>query len=89
MEGSTLCYKNGPLLPTLNFTTTCTTYGRYVIFYNERLDGVAYPPGYELSATITEICEVTVHGNVVKNPAHTNICSPNTCNFLSDFLLIM
>lgn len=43
IKNSTLCYKDGPHLP--NFTTTCTNYGRYVIFYNERLNGVIYPEG--------------------------------------------
>nr|XP_022311206.1 uncharacterized protein LOC111116503 [Crassostrea virginica] len=59
---SSLCYKDGPELPPLNFTTTCTLSGRYVIFYNERLDGVTYPAGYEVEANIyTELCEVIVN----------------------------
>lgn len=60
---STLCYKDGPQLPPLNFTATCTEYGRYVIFYNERLDAVTYPDGYELLNLYTELCEVVVQGN--------------------------
>ncbi|XP_061170700.1 multiple epidermal growth factor-like domains protein 6 [Saccostrea echinata] len=60
-ENHSLCYKDGPELPPLNFTTTCTGYGRYVIFYNERLDGVDYPDGYEIH-TLTELCEVIVKG---------------------------
>lgn len=70
MQDSTLCYKDGPQLPPLNFTTTCTVYGRYVIFYNERLDGVTYPSVYELSSAITEICEVNVHGKFVNYPTY-------------------
>lgn len=62
IEGSTLCYKNGPQLPPLNFTRTCIEYGRYVIFYNERLDGVIYPEGYEVISVFTELCEVVVIG---------------------------
>lgn len=62
IQGSTLCYKDGPQLPPLNFTTTCTTSGRYVIFYNERLDGVTYPNGYELINAMAELCQVTVQG---------------------------
>nr|XP_022307521.1 uncharacterized protein LOC111113519 [Crassostrea virginica] len=59
---SSLCYKDGPELPPLNFTTTCTLSGRYVIFYNERLDGVTYPVGYEVISNVyTELCEVTVN----------------------------
>lgn len=66
IEGSPLCYKDGPQLPPLNFTTTCTEYGRYVIFYNERKDGVVYPDGYQLSTMFTELCEVIVKGNFFK-----------------------
>ncbi|XP_052693423.1 multiple epidermal growth factor-like domains protein 10 [Crassostrea angulata] len=62
IRGSTLCYKNGPQLPPLNFTTTCTEHGRYVIFYNERLDGISYPEGYEKTSVYTELCEVIVQG---------------------------
>lgn len=62
IQGSTLCYKDGPQLPPLNFTTTCTECGRYVIFYNERKDGVTYPKGYELATSFTELCEVIVKG---------------------------
>lgn len=62
-ENASLCYKDGPLLPPLNFTTTCIISGRYVIFYNERLDGVKYPDEFEASNTIhTELCEVQVNG---------------------------
>ncbi|XP_052693428.1 LOW QUALITY PROTEIN: teneurin-4-like [Crassostrea angulata] len=60
IQGSTLCYKDGPLLPPLNFTTACSEYGRYVIFYNERLNDLAYPDGYELTNVFTELCEVIV-----------------------------
>lgn len=62
IEGSTICYKDGPQLPPLNFKTTCTEYGRYVIFYNERKDGVIYPDGYQLYNIYTELCEVIVKG---------------------------
>lgn len=62
IKDSTLCYKDGPQIPPLNFTTTCTQHGRYVIFYNERLDGVVYPQGYELANVVYEICEVVVQG---------------------------
>ncbi|XP_061170703.1 uncharacterized protein LOC133180146 [Saccostrea echinata] len=56
-----LCYKDEEHLPPLNFTTTCAGYGRYVIFYNERLDEYKYPDGYQ-SSTVTELCEVIVNG---------------------------
>ena len=65
LDNSSLCYKDGPELPLLNFTTKCTLSGRYVIFYNERLDGVTYPAGYEVALLVyTELCEVIVYGNV-------------------------
>lgn len=64
IEGSTLCYKDGPELPPLNFTTTCTEYGRYVIFYNERMDEVVYPDSYQLTNVYTELCEVIVKGKL-------------------------
>ena len=64
-ESSSQCYKDGPELPPLNFTTKCTLSGRYVIFYNERLDGVTYPVGYEDAANVyTELCEVIVNGKL-------------------------
>lgn len=53
LQNSTVCYKDGPELPPLNFKTTCIDYGRYVIFYNERLKG---------DLSITELCEVIVEG---------------------------
>ncbi|XP_065921325.1 receptor-type tyrosine-protein phosphatase epsilon-like [Magallana gigas] len=59
-----MCYKDGPELPPLDFNTTCITHGRYVIFYNERLNGTTYPIGYENTNVFTElhVCEVTVTG---------------------------
>lgn len=57
-----LCYKDGPELPLLDFNTTCTTHGRYVIFYNERLIGINYPQRYVTENVLTELCEVTVTG---------------------------
>lgn len=62
LQGSTQCYKDGPQLPPLNFTTKCPEYGRYVIFYNERLHGATYPPEYEVINVFTEMCEVVVKG---------------------------
>lgn len=63
-EDSALCYKDGPQLPPLNFTSYCTGYGRYVIYYNERVGrgGAKYPQGYELENVYTELCEVIVKG---------------------------
>ena len=58
-----MCYKDGPLLPPLDINVTINTAGRYVRFQNERLDGVTYPSGYELTTVYTELCEVIVYGN--------------------------
>lgn len=62
IPGSTLCYKDRLYLPPLNFTTLCTELGRYIIFYNERLDTATYPTGYEVTNVFTELCEVVVLG---------------------------
>nr|XP_034321715.1 protein draper [Crassostrea gigas] len=62
IAGSTLCYKDGPNLPPLNFSTVCLEQGRYVIFYNERLDGAIYPDRYELQSVSIEMCEVIIQG---------------------------
>nr|XP_022306102.1 receptor-type tyrosine-protein phosphatase epsilon-like [Crassostrea virginica] len=85
-DNSSLCYKDGPNLPALNFTTTCFKSGRYVIFYNERLHDVAYPHGY-VSPVYTELCEVTVkgcqasgvYGEDCKELCPTN-CRNNVCH---------
>ena len=61
-QKESLCYKDKPPLPQLNITITCNTAGRYVRFHNERLEGVTYPSGYELTV-YTELCEVIVYGN--------------------------
>ncbi|XP_056017459.1 receptor-type tyrosine-protein phosphatase T-like [Ostrea edulis] len=61
-EDGYLCYKNGQELPTLDFNTACVKHGRYVIFYNERLDGKTYPTGYQTEVAHTELCEITVTG---------------------------
>ena len=60
-----LCYKNGIELPSLDLTISCRTHGRFVIYYNERQDEIDYPAGYELANVYTELCEVTVTGNVL------------------------
>lgn len=65
IKSSALCYKNEYQLPPLNFSTICTKFGRYVIFYNERLDSVTYPDGYQTNNVITELCEVIVQGKYI------------------------
>lgn len=69
-----MCYKDGPKLPLLNFTTTCFEYGRYVIFYNERPQNVTYPPGYEAYTVYTDLCEVIVLGTVFFFKKATDFC---------------
>eukprot|EP00105_Crassostrea_gigas_P023566 XP_011443442.1 PREDICTED: multiple epidermal growth factor-like domains protein 10 [Crassostrea gigas] len=87
-ENSTLCYKDGPLLPFLHFTTTtCAMIGRYVTFYNERFDKQTFPAEYEVYNVFTELCEVFifgcyksgVYGEKCSNLCPTN-CKDNTCH---------
>lgn len=61
-QNNSLCYKNGLELPLLDFNTTCSKHGRFVIFYNERLEETKYPQEYEINSVFTELCEVTVTG---------------------------
>ncbi|XP_078329594.1 uncharacterized protein LOC144617738 isoform X1 [Crassostrea virginica] len=78
-DNSSLCFKDGPKLPPLNFTTNCITSGRYVDFYNERLHGVTYPDGYAY-VVFTELCEVIVQGcqaSGVYGDNCTEQCPPN------------
>ncbi|XP_062608467.1 multiple epidermal growth factor-like domains protein 10 [Saccostrea cucullata] len=60
-EDGRLCYQNKLPLPPLKFNTKCIAYGRYVIYYNERLEGVIYPEGYQYQI-YTQLCEVEVKG---------------------------
>nr|XP_034338137.1 uncharacterized protein LOC117692884 [Crassostrea gigas] len=90
IKGSILCYKDGPQLPPLNFTTVCTEKGRYVIYYNERLDGVIYPKEYEVTNVYEELCEVIVqgckndgfYGSNCDTPCPNN-CKDSTCHIES------
>ncbi|XP_056019837.1 multiple epidermal growth factor-like domains protein 11 [Ostrea edulis] len=83
-ENGYLCYKNGQELPTLDFSTTCVKHGRYVIFYNERLDGTAYSTGYETNIVYTELCEVNVTGCKESGVCGYNcdLPCPNNCQEL-------
>lgn len=90
IEGSNLCYKDGPQLPPLNFTAVCTGSGRYVIFFNERLDETSYPKGYQLQNVFTELCEVIVEGctnhSVYGTGCDTTCpvnCRDNNCHILN------
>lgn len=70
IKSSTLCYENSLPLPNLNFTAICFKQGRYVIYYNERLEGATYPTGYEINNVFTELCEVKVQGKYVSSIVH-------------------
>lgn len=82
IRGSTLCYKDGTQIPPLNITITCSEYGRYVIFYNERLVGNIYPAEYELVNVVTELCEVVVEGcaTFAYGRSCNNSC-PDNCKY--------
>lgn len=45
------------------FIITCFVHGQYVIYYNERLQGVVYPEYYSNYA-YTGLCEVEVIGKL-------------------------
>ncbi|XP_062575161.1 multiple epidermal growth factor-like domains protein 10 isoform X6 [Saccostrea cucullata] len=74
-----LCYNHtGPELPELNVTHVCVSFGRYVIFYNERIPGVTYPNNKRY--TYTQLCEVIVQGcdrDDVYGPFCNNTCPIN------------
>lgn len=71
IKKTTLCYKDEPELPPLNLTIKCMEYGRYVIFFNERMDNIVYPREYEDTNVFTELCEVIVKGK--QKPAVLNL----------------
>lgn len=59
-----LCFHHDDNLlgkPTINQTINCSVRGRYVIYYNERRQGVHYPDYYSKYA-YNEICELEVFG---------------------------
>ncbi|XP_061188716.1 multiple epidermal growth factor-like domains protein 6 [Saccostrea echinata] len=75
LQEAYLCYNHkGPDLPDLNVTHKCVTFGRYVIFYNERVPGVTYPNNQK--ETYTQLCEVIVQG-CDKDDVHGNLCNKN------------
>ncbi|XP_062595228.1 multiple epidermal growth factor-like domains protein 10 [Saccostrea cucullata] len=88
-EDGVLCYKNSLPIPPLEFNTTCIGYGRYVIYYNERLDGVTYPEGYN-NPIYTQLCEVKVEGCAQAGVYGVNCsllcpktCYENKCNIVN------
>lgn len=62
----TLCYKDDNFttdtLPDV-FNTTCPVRGQYVIYYNDRLPGAAYPSYYSNGSVNSNLCEVEVYGD--------------------------
>ncbi|XP_078328129.1 uncharacterized protein LOC111116105 [Crassostrea virginica] len=61
----TLCFKDSnytssTIPPVVNIT--CPIHGQYVIYYNERLANVSYPPDYYSYAAYDFLCEVEVYG---------------------------
>ncbi|XP_062575142.1 multiple epidermal growth factor-like domains protein 10, partial [Saccostrea cucullata] len=63
LQKAYLCFSHtGPELPDLNVTHACVSFGRYVIFYNERDEGVTYPNGVNPIQRYIQLCEVVVQG---------------------------
>ncbi|XP_056003431.1 receptor-type tyrosine-protein phosphatase T-like [Ostrea edulis] len=63
-DDGVLCFKDtmytNATIPNTT-TITCARHGRYVIYYNERLQNVNYPDGYSQYA-YNELCEFEVYG---------------------------
>ncbi|XP_062618451.1 receptor-type tyrosine-protein phosphatase epsilon-like, partial [Saccostrea cucullata] len=87
-EDGHLCYKDGPQLPPLDFTTICNGHGSYIIFYNERYDKTVYPAGYK-KLIVTELCEVVVKGcnrgtyGILCNKNCSKHCEDNKCDIIN------
>lgn len=79
---TSLCYKDGPQLPSLNFTQKCLQQGRHVIVYTERLDEITYPVEYQTTNVFIELCEVIVLGCNDSNVFGRNCDKPcpTTCS---------
>ena len=64
ISNGTLCFKdtafNSSTIPAV-LNITCSVHGQYVIYYNERLQGVTYPDEYSTFAW-NALCEVEVYG---------------------------
>ncbi|XP_034319193.2 platelet endothelial aggregation receptor 1 isoform X2 [Magallana gigas] len=76
----TLCFKddyfNRSTIPAV-FNTTCQEQEQYVIYYNERLQGVTYPSDYNEYAE-NDLCEVEVYGCPIRGSYFGNCLVSNT-----------
>lgn len=74
------CYKdNSRGNPSVDTQITCSIYGRYVIYYNER--SPYYNPGYLPQYAYNELCEVEVYGEYMFTSLILLIIYLNSCLF--------
>ena len=70
-----LCFKDTSFtqstIPSV-FELTCPIHGQYVIYFNERSQGVTYPDDYSTYA-FNELCEVEVFGMYISCPSFINL----------------
>ncbi|XP_078327318.1 uncharacterized protein LOC144623098 [Crassostrea virginica] len=75
----TLCFKDSnynasTIPPVVNIT--CPVHGQYVIYYNERLTNVTYPPDYYSYPAYNILCEVEVYGCPIPGFYGSNCSTP-------------
>lgn len=61
-EDGHLCFhETGYRIPSEDQSINCSVHGRYVIYYNERIQSVVYPSFFSAYA-YNDLCEVEIYG---------------------------